>query len=578
MSRTAHLGWMLSLLVVSSPRAAGPPRFAVGRKGDPLPPGAVARFNSARRRLTDRPSLAVSRDGKLIATGERGVVRFWCPRSGRLLGCCLFDRPADFWQLAFSPDGKRLAVVSSLDGPLARMTSVYLIDTAEARVLRRLGTNSDGWDGLGFCLGGAAVVSRQGLNTVVGWDCATGKQLFALPDVVEYTCSTDGQFLAVGDKQGRVRVYDREFDKPRLETTAKDEVAALAFSPDGNRLAVSTGPRLRIPNRVNAFDPKRFIKGIEGPTRDKEGPAAKREPERERTADGWVVPKEMSLRIWGLRTGKVAECLEGSRGVVKSLKFSGDGRFLLGHDDLKKALLWERGKQRAKHTFALQEHVMVAFSPDGSSLAAVEGEALWLWGLRDGAIQLLRDGRRRLPPGQGLFRKAWFVSSGRILFYAGGLETIDASSGKPLWSLGKKAGPVEALAFSADGASVRAAEASPHSWANRWALRRYAKAPLLHLADQFGLVGPLERARVDLGRNVAVFLKEDNSAALFDLATGAPIRAFRCPELSGRSLLFDNLRFQDAHPAFLLWHAEKVETDGPFHVIDPETGRRFSLP
>src|SRR5262249_55811927 len=98
------------------------------------------------REIPARPrgaySLAISPDGKALATGDDGQegVRLWDVTTGRLLRT-LGDRTTwDMSQVAFSPDGRYLAVASS------HQKALVLWDPRTGRELRRMaGLRALGW-------------------------------------------------------------------------------------------------------------------------------------------------------------------------------------------------------------------------------------------------------------------------------------------------------------------------------------------------------------------------------------------------------------------------------------------------
>lgn len=98
---------------------------------------------------------------------------------------------------------------------------------------------------------------------------------------------------------------------------------------------------------------------------------------------------------------------------------------------------------------------VVAFSPDGKTLAAVDGRKVKLWDPSTGKL------RRTLPGHEQPVRSAAFAPDGRTLAtgarMAGGAESggevkvWDAESGKPKRALALEGSDVNALAFSPDG-------------------------------------------------------------------------------------------------------------------------------
>ena len=134
-------------------------------------------------------SVAFSRDGKLLATGDRSnVAHLWNGETGEHVDA-LRGHTAPVRKVAFNRDGSRLATASE-DG------------------------------------------------TVAVWDTATRKQLFQLSghknEVLDVEFSPDGRRLATaGGKDRTVKVWNAE--------AHADVVYGVAFSPDKKLLATASG-------------------------------------------------------------------------------------------------------------------------------------------------------------------------------------------------------------------------------------------------------------------------------------------------------------------------------------------------
>jgi WD40 repeat protein len=165
-------------------------------------------------------SLAFSPHGKLLAAGGMGVVanglpvtptagyvRLWTVADGRLRGNFKKDFAGLVDCLAFSPDGKTLALAWSevtYDGKLTAETLLLDVASGEERARTR------GEEHVAHCL----------------------------------AFSPDGQTLATGSVDGTVRLWDVNCGKIRarlVERTGWDSrISCLAFSPDGRTLAAAS--------------------------------------------------------------------------------------------------------------------------------------------------------------------------------------------------------------------------------------------------------------------------------------------------------------------------------------------------
>jgi WD40 repeat protein len=185
-------------------------------------------------------SVAVSPDGARIATASNdGTVCIW-----NRLGSCLARAPLKHWvtSVAFASDGT--SVLAAVSGQL------YLFDVNTANVICTFQGHTDTiksiaafsnnffvsgsddktarvWNGLGECL---AILSHENCVSAVA-------------------ASSEGMFIATGDSDGRVRVWDLSSGDARLFRDFKPYVQrespiatikSIDFSPDSSTIMVSS--------------------------------------------------------------------------------------------------------------------------------------------------------------------------------------------------------------------------------------------------------------------------------------------------------------------------------------------------
>ncbi len=329
--------------------------------------------------------VAYSPDGKRLASaggnrfnsGGPGEVRVWDLQEG--LPGRTFQQIWPVHTVAFSPDGKRLA-----SGGIGSSVTLRDVTTGEvvaslpsrASVIRGVAFRPDGRH-LAAAGGGFDKRGRPAPGEVVVWDVAAGKELHALKghkgEVHAVAYSPDGRRLASASGDHTVKVWDAETGK-ELRTLAghKDRVVAVAFHPDGKRLVSASW-------------------------------------------DGTV-------RIWDADAGKELRALTGTKKALWSLAVSPDGRYLAGGSHDHTVTVWEA--DTGQEVRALAGHTLpvrcVAFSPDGRRLVSAGGDAFHA--------------------GQAMGIKVW-----------------DAETGQDLLTLPGHTQEVNALAFRPDGTALASA-------------------------------------------------------------------------------------------------------------------------
>ncbi len=304
-------------------------------------------------------SLAVSRNGELLAFSFQNEIRLWDLRANKLL-----RRLTDYrnsWgkgahDLMFSPDGKRLAAVMG-DNAIHVWdidSGLHPLDYPETHrtVIDSVAYSPDGRQ--------AATGGRDGV--VLLWDVEKAKQVGRLqfsdgrtPGVEVVAFSSDDRTLAAGGYElsdrkhpGFLKLWDRKTGAELWTQRLESRVSALAFSPDGKTVAVADGEM-----------------GMEARHRG-------------------VVHN--SIRIYERETGK--ESLQWRIELtsrVRSLVFSPDGRFLRSCGDARTLRVWDVSAKKLVTEHRLNEErgflQSVTFSPDGRLLATSGGftDTIVLW-------------------------------------------------------------------------------------------------------------------------------------------------------------------------------------------------------
>lgn len=369
--------WTLAILTIisclSSSFGENEPSLQIG-----LPEGATARLGKG-----TISKIAYSPDGTRLAVGSSIGVWIYDAESNKALD--LFPMYGVSC-LAFSPDGKKLISGS-------KTHHIILWDVTTGEPLRHIGETRERIYSIAFSPDNRTVTSGHDNGYLILWDTETGKHIrdfsngtggenaFVRP--FEHTglihClaySPDGLTLASGghdyhylDRGTKVRLWEATTGKHlRLLISTEDEmdyVNSIAFSPISQILAYGWSDGAISLSDIKTDEPPKTLAKSLGTMRHQVLCLAF-------STDGMLLASgawDSNVRLWDLKTNKLLRTLTGHKSEVLSVAFSPDGKTLAtcSKEDVR---LWniEGGHNRSIiNHFAILD---VAFSPDGKTLAS----------------------------------------------------------------------------------------------------------------------------------------------------------------------------------------------------------------
>jgi WD40 repeat protein len=277
-------------------------------------------------------------------------------------------------------------------------------------------------------------------------DCDLSKSVFAatfaLPLAVKF--SPDGQLLATGDGDGKVRLW-RVADGTNLLTCKGHTswVWSVAFSPDGKMLASGSDDRTV---RLWDVETGHCRKTLRGHTCQIWSVAFS--PDSQTLASG---SEDRTIKLWDLETGNCGQILQGHENWVRSVTFSPDGKFLASGSDDETVKLWDLETGQCYQT--LLGHTSriwsVALSPDGQILASGSSDrTVKIWHLSTGECLYTLQGHGNW------VRSLTFSPNGQLLASGSEDQTIrlwDVHTGHCCQTLKGHGNWVRSVDFSPDG-------------------------------------------------------------------------------------------------------------------------------
>src|SRR5262249_53586563 len=226
--------------------------------GDALPEGAVVRLGTTRFRHPYRVStVAVSRDGKLLASGSFGnTLRVWEASTGReILAKQTMVVLYGLNTVAFMPDGQRLALS---DG-----RGVSVVRVADGNEERRVGGAEREWvTSLAVSPDGETIAIARENGAISLYATTSGKLIRALPKhdkrVEQLAFNREGTLVVSAGNDEMLRAWDSKSGRMVLAKSARGAIRlhAMAISPAQDLVAYAVREEvivIEIPSGMQRF-------------------------------------------------------------------------------------------------------------------------------------------------------------------------------------------------------------------------------------------------------------------------------------------------------------------------------------
>ncbi|MCP3957955.1 MAG: hypothetical protein GY719_08895 [bacterium] len=375
-------------------------------------------WRSRRPQLQDEHEsgeLAFSPDGTRLAVAGSHAIRLLNLETGEAVAT--LERGKSRTPTAFSPDGRYLTFATE-----EATIRLWNVEAGEAG--RRLEGHTAEISSVAFSPGGIHLASGSRDHTIRLWNVEAGEAVANLKGhsggVSSVAFSPDGTSLASGSIDHTIRLWDVASGKPTARLEGRPvPVSWVVFSADGTRLLSHQASHWRSETRSEVTELWSVETGEIVATLD--GHRAEFSSDGRRLVS---ISSRGAIHLWAVETGEEVATLEYA------------DSFLISPDGTRLASAWKNGTtirlwnlETGGAVATLEAHSentfhKMAFSPDGTLLASVlENDTIRLWDAKTGGTVATLEGLRKWdvafsPDGQRLVSSdpiVWDVETGTAL-------------------------------------------------------------------------------------------------------------------------------------------------------------------
>jgi WD40 repeat protein len=270
-------------------------------------------------------SMAFSPDGRTLAIADydQGQARLWDVANRKQIG--LLKMKEHLIGVAYSPDGKNLVTTGgTLYQPNSASEVVIWDMTTKQKIHTLLGATSWVYQAT-FSPDGRTLAASGGDGAVTLWKVATGEMIARLPGhhgfVEPVTFSSDGEILAAGDEQGYVWLWNWRSRRIESVFRAHDRpIYTILFCPDEQSLiTTSRDHTARMWDRKTGRETARFAGHVGAVS------VARLFPDGQTLVTS---SQDGSIKFWDVRNQFLDNVLGTHTESYAPVLFTSDGRFL----------------------------------------------------------------------------------------------------------------------------------------------------------------------------------------------------------------------------------------------------------